>query len=139
MLNVEKGRKNNAGLNFRQKKRRKPPLPFSLPFWIPKRRWGTGNPGYTDIKRKTIRFVYKKPTCKAVSLQVGCKSVYLNYYNAVYKLYYCLLKNSAVAAFCFLFLISASVYSGRCPRSPLPFWCPKRKRKKHRRLRRFFA
>ena len=40
------------------------------------------------------------------------------------------------------FLISVSVYSGLCPRSPLPFWIPKRKRKKNMRLRRllfFFA
>ena len=47
-------------------------------------------------------------------------------------------KVRSLPLFCFLFLVFVLVYSGRCPRSPLPFWCPKRKRKRHRRLRRLF-
>ena len=39
--------------------------------------------------------------------------------------------------FCLFFRLFMLVYPGRCPRSPLPFCCPKRKRKRNMRLRRF--
>ena len=80
-----------------------------LPFWCPKR------------KRKKNWRLHRFRLSKKLDLK---KSVSL------------LKKVRQLLLFCFLFLIFMPVYSGLCPRSPLPFWCPKRKRKRRRRLRR---
>ena len=147
-------------------------MPFSLPFWVPKRKWGMGAkprihrhrnqkkkaknsqvPDFFDslnprLKGEEFRCVEKFGGCWFFAFLFWFLSwcirgvapyptSFLDPKKEAKKEFAAAPLQSVEKVRCLLsfFGFRLGVF-GACPHSPLPFWCPKRKRKKHQRLRR---